>query len=106
MGTKQRIGKKDIMVGTKTEIIAKLQEMVDSYLSGGHDQLDECDDYAEQGPYSIDKIPDGGPPYHPNCECTLIPAEDPNSKPVDPTSYFDLIDGRMVDVPEELLTVI
>jgi len=77
-----------------------------SSLSGGHDKEDECDDYAAEGPYDIDKIPDGGPPYHPNCECTLLPAEDPANQPVDPSSYFDLVDGTRVDVPEELLSII
>ena len=69
----------------------------------GPDPCDDCKEYAENGPYDIDNIPDGGPPFHPNCEDTLLPASDPQSKPSDPASYFDVITGEDVNVPTGLV---
>lgn len=45
-----------------------------SMLSGNHDLDDECDDNADEGEIELEKdFPSGddGPPFHPNCVCTL-----------------------------------
>jgi hypothetical protein len=56
---------------------------------------------------NIDDIPDGGPPFHTFWECILIAASDPSDTPVDPESYFNLVDGSMADVSTmDLLTAI
>jgi hypothetical protein len=36
---------------------------------------DECADYDDQV-YPIDDMPDGGPPWHPNCRCVPIPDDE------------------------------
>jgi len=74
-------------------------QMVD--VVNGPMPCDDCQDIADNGPYPIDEIPDGGPPFHPNCECTLIAASDPNSDPSDPSSYPDNIDGSMQNVSDD-----
>ena len=40
-------------------------QMVD--VVNGPNPCDDCQDIADNGPYPIDDIPDGGPPFHPNC---------------------------------------
>lgn len=45
-----------------------------SLLSPLHDQDDECDENAAAGVIALDaRFPDGtnGPPFHPNCKCTI-----------------------------------
>lgn len=47
-----------------------------SILADGHDDDDECDENAAAGVIPIDEdFPSGdsGPPYHPRCECDIIP---------------------------------
>ena len=69
-------------------------QMVD--VVNGPNPCDDCQDIADNGPYPIDDIPDGGPPFHPNCECTLIAASDPSDNPEDPSSYPDNFDARAI----------
>lgn len=43
-------------------------------LSADHDVEDECDENADEGVIPIDEeFQDGDPPFHPNCNCTLVP---------------------------------
>jgi hypothetical protein len=56
-------------------------EQKESILSDLHDDADTCDcpDNADAGPIPIDdEFPSGddGPPYHPNCECDVLPVLD------------------------------
>ena len=39
-------------------------------LGSEHDIDDECDEYAEGGPYELG---DDTPPFHPNCVCDIVP---------------------------------
>lgn len=81
-------------------------EFVSSHTRRSRDMdPDECDDYEAHGPYHIDKIPGGGPPYHPECNCYMVPEDEPKSKAEDPGEYFDLTDGSMVTVPKLLMGV-
>jgi SPP1 gp7 family putative phage head morphogenesis protein len=51
-------------------------EMKESILGDNHDEDDECDDAADEGPIPLDddfENGDAGPPYHPNCVCALLP---------------------------------
>ncbi|MHB8668928.1 MAG: phage minor head protein [Burkholderiales bacterium] len=51
----------------------------ESIKSDLHDEPDECDDNEEGGEIPIDDdFPSGdsSPPYHPNCECDLLPVLD------------------------------
>jgi SPP1 gp7 family putative phage head morphogenesis protein len=41
-------------------------------LSNAEGVCDECGDWANGGPYTLDEIQDEYP-FHPNCRCTLIP---------------------------------
>lgn len=41
-------------------------------LSNAEGVCDECGDWADGGPYTLDEIQDEYP-FHPNCRCTLIP---------------------------------
>jgi hypothetical protein len=80
-------------------------QMADIITSPG--VCDDCADIAANGPYPIDNIPDGGPPFHPNCCCTLIAASDPTDTATDPESYFNLVNGSMVNFPTiDLLTAV
>ena len=47
-----------------------------SIMADGHDDDDECDENAAAGVIPIDDAfpsGDSGPPYHPRCECDIIP---------------------------------
>lgn len=49
----------------------------ESLLSNDHDHDDECNDNADAGVIGIDEaFPSGddAPPYHPNCDCSIVPA--------------------------------
>jgi hypothetical protein len=52
-----------------------LVETKESLLSDDHDVDDECDEAADDGPIPIEQdFSNGydGPPYHPNCDCSLV----------------------------------
>lgn len=49
-----------------------------SVMSDDHDHDDECDDNEDDGVIPLDdnfSSGDDAPPYHPNCNCTLVPAD-------------------------------
>lgn len=39
----------------------------------GHNPCDICEPIVAGGPYPIDNIPRGGPPFHPNCKGSVAP---------------------------------
>ena len=48
---------------------SKVVGQVEWILSNDHDHDDECDDYADNGPFDLEDAPDC--PAHPNCNCIL-----------------------------------
>lgn len=86
-------------------LIANGCPSVDSIIATGpsvgvenEDPCDECVDFATSGPYPINELPDS-PPLHPNCRCTLVPAEDflPPQEPWTGQNSANLTDA---EVPE------
>lgn len=48
-------------------------ELVNILTAGDDDVCPECEDYADAAPYDIDEVEI---PLHPNCRCTVVPADD------------------------------
>lgn len=46
----------------------------------GRYPCDICPPIADGGPYPINRVPDGGIPFHPNCRCAYSIAEPPNGE--------------------------
>lgn len=51
------------------------QEEVNVITAGDEDVCDDCNDYAEGGPYEIDDV-ESVLPMHPNCRCAWVPTTD------------------------------
>jgi len=53
---------------------SEVVEMKQSILGDNHDDEDECDDAADEGPIALEddfEMGEFGPPYHPNCVCAV-----------------------------------
>jgi hypothetical protein len=53
----------------------KDQEEVNILTAGDDDVCDECEDYAEAGPYELEDV-EAELPLHPNCRCAWVPTYD------------------------------
>lgn len=62
----------------------------------------DCQEIHDNGPYKLEDLPEGGPPFHPNCECVLEPVETPNNNPSMPDSFLDLVSGEMIETNTEI----
>jgi hypothetical protein len=49
------------------------EDYVNIETAGDDSVCDECEDYAADGPYSVDEI---DLPIHPSCRCAVVPASD------------------------------
>jgi len=51
------------------------QDLVEVLTAGDDDVCEDCEDYADAGPYEIEEV-EADLPLHPNCRCAYIPSED------------------------------